>query len=529
MQRGGFNCRPSSPVPVSEAEVDFRLTPPQFLGGQVLLPDGHPADRVVIHIVQKQYELQTLNGRVERARNGTEVVTDDEGRFSLPKAEQPRILVISHDAGFAGFTDSQLGQTNVITLTRWARISGKIRRGNGVDGKAQVALWIPQEWIFKDQRSIEPALQPFGTYQMTTYEDGRFEFDRVPPGEVAIGTVDPFPRPTGQEGAMTVGEVWGGRRRARIRIAPGDSQNVEIGGQGRTVTGTIRSPGAFAHVEVRLNRVLPPIPYPDGLDIEARKKWIAEWFWSERGAPYRLWLAQMPRVLPNGWNRDLAAPWQVHRHEDGSITLVDVPAGEYVLSAQFLAEPSSITQMPAVIRKSECKFTVDPAENLQSLPPIDLGVIGGPADDDDPYVSAEMPNASNPVTTGMRLNLPTNSRTYFEIVVRLRLATGYHIYGTDEVKAPFQATSLELKLPEGFYATAPWSAPPSETSNSGPIFNNSIVFRRWVNGPPNTPPGQYPVGVEVRYQACNQDVCFPPSQTEVRAMLTISSPVPAKP
>jgi hypothetical protein len=91
-------------------------------------------------------------------------------------------------------------------------------------------------------------------YKAATDANGRFVFDRVPPGEIQIVRL-----------VSTGEQSWTHSYGADVAVAPGQTAQVTIGDSGATLTGRIRfeSPPAEAEklsIEGRLSTVLPPLP-----------------------------------------------------------------------------------------------------------------------------------------------------------------------------------------------------------------------------------------------------------------------------
>jgi hypothetical protein len=109
-----------------------------------------------------------------------------------------------------------------------------------------------------------------------------------------------------------------------------------------------------------------------------------------------------------------------------------------------------------------------------------------------------------------------------EILVRARIAGGHHIYGTNVVGKAFTPTRVDLALPAGIEPAGDWEAPPTSRAADGEfIYTDSVVFRRNVRARPDLAPGKVRLEGELHYQACTDELCWPPKTVHLSATLTV--------
>lgn len=160
-------------------------------------------------------------------------------------------------------------------------------------------------------------------------------------------------------------------------------------------------------------------------------------------------------------------------------------------------------------------------------------VTGDPVDDKraSPEIAVPDPSPVEPVKAAMRINADkTVAGIRFEVVIRVRIAAGHHIYAVDAAKKPFLPTSLVLKLPEGLETDGEWLADePTLTKAGQRVYTESVVFRRPCKVRPNVSAGSVSITSELHYQACSTELCWPPKTINLSAVLAITGTKPTPP
>lgn len=112
----------------------------------------------------------------------------------------------------------------------------------------------------------------------------------------------------------------------------------------------------------------------------------------------------------------------------------------------------------------------------------------------------------------------------FQIVVHVTVANAHHIYATNSIGKPFVPTTLEVTLPAGVETTGPWIPPePIRRGNGDLIYTDSISFVRPARLKMNIPSGRRSIAGELRYQACTEELCWPPRTLQFSASIEVHS------
>ena len=159
-----------------------------------------------------------------------------------------------------------------------------------------------------------------------------------------------------------------------------------------------------------------------------------------------------------------------------------------------------------------------------SLTLAGLGCAGIARSDSLAFPVAE-PSRIEPVTAAMKVDRETvRAGESFEVLVRVRIAAGHHIYSSNTLGGPFTPTTLDLILPADLEPVGKWGAPRPTTTKTGErIYSDSILFRRSLKVRLNTPPGPLSIKGELRYQACNEELCWPPGKIGVSTSVAVVS------
>lgn len=123
-------------------------------------------------------------------------------------------------------------------------------------------------------------------------------------------------------------------------------------------------------------------------------------------------------------------------------------------------------------------------------------------------------NDKNPVYMDLKVEKAENDRRW--IVVRMSIHPGYHTYARVAATDPYMPTVFKFILPEGWEKTDELQCPASkklnETGTTG--YEDEVVFRQIIKGR-----GKGEIKCMVKYQCCNDYVCMPPVEVELRVGL----------
>ncbi len=327
----------------------------ESLRGVVLEPDGAPSPGAFV----------TLSHEEEEPGLGGMVITDEQGRFTLPLAppesgEPERVLRVSaRNGGRAGEVRGlRPGEREVVVrLRRAASLSGRVvRASGGVPVRGFTVTVHPQSW---------------GAFQWQEarweFAGDRFELKDVPaePLEVQVQLAD------------------GARGEAQVSPSPGEAASVEVLVRG------------MAGVRGRLVEEATGAP-------------LAEGYVSLEGA------------RATGIRQMTAS--------DGRFTLEAVPPGEYSLEASTIGPDMDLTRRPVTLMEGEVLDVGDIAVARLRPPPGSTGVLVGRGEGGliVRYVSPESPGAQAGVREGDELlaldGVPVENS--FEAIMQLQGAPG---------------------------------------------------------------------------------------------------------
>jgi hypothetical protein len=171
------------------------------------------------------------------------------------------------------------------------------------------------------------------------------------------------------------------------------------------------------------------------------------------------------------------------------------------------------------------KFSVPDGENLSALSALDLGVIGEAKAE--PKITVADPSGHEPVTVGIATDHPSaRPGDIVEVLVKARIAEGFHIYSANVTnpKSFNTATSVQLALPDSIEPLSDWSVPTARHVGAEWIYTNAVVFRRLLKVRADASAGPLPIKGELRCQACNDELCWPPKDIPISTIINIETP-----
>jgi len=138
-------------------------------------------------------------------------------------------------------------------------------------------------------------------------------------------------------------------------------------------------------------------------------------------------------------------------------------------------------------------------------------------------IPAAEPSAHEPVTAAMKADpAPVKAGNTFQLLVRIRIADGHHIYGANPKSKTFTGTSVSLELPDGIESVADWTAPtPSVAPDGEPVYTNSVTFSRTLKLNGAAASGALSLKGELRFQVCDDQLCWPPKTIAIASTVTV--------
>ncbi len=130
-----------------------------------------------------------------------------------------------------------------------------------------------------------------------------------------------------------------------------------------------------------------------------------------------------------------------------------------------------------------------------------------------------IPNAEQPTVAQAELS-PTKVRPggTLELVLKVKVASTWHIYAVGCPQGPGVHTTLKLTLPEGVEAEGEWNWPvPVRSLDGQMIYEGAIEFRRRLRVAKGAAYGPIDVSCDFGYQACDRFSCQLPTKVVLRA------------
>lgn len=271
----------------------------------VVLPDGRAAAFSDIGLVTPDTRLELAEGGFSRVsmQGGSLRATDAKGQFKLPPDDSIQGVIVAHREGFAEVSSSLLISEPVISLQPWGRIDGTWRSGD----QPASGRMLKFEFGTAGSRTVSTSYQ---AYRTETDADGRFVFEKVPPGQHRLVRLQQF----GESG-------WSHVPLKEVDIESGETTIVELGTSGYVVTAHLSWPATLKRepswqVFASIHTPFPQLPPEVSKDPEALAAW--------RSKP------EIQSLIAN------AQSYPLTENSNGTWTAEDVFAGDYELSVRAL-------------------------------------------------------------------------------------------------------------------------------------------------------------------------------------------------
>lgn len=281
--------------------MEFRLQRVPRVRGRILQPDGQPAAGAEVAMNGDGYGLSfALPARfVNYGPVTPHSVADSQGVFGFSPAANPRMVLFVHPSGCLAVPVESV--TNVLVqLEPWGSLEGSLL----IAGRS-----APNQSVQISRLMPDPMHPPMGVHlTQTTDANGRFTFDRLPPGKYVVSRVVE----TGQS------------HEARVEVQPNTRGSVVLGTEGRPVIARLKTSVPVPNVDWTrvLSRFLGTTVQPAPVRSEFPNE-----------AAFQRASALHHSAMPQHYGT--VSP-------DGVFRAEDVPAGEYTLHVMVFGSPSPV-------------------------------------------------------------------------------------------------------------------------------------------------------------------------------------------
>ncbi len=333
------------PLPAAQdgyVTVTVLLEPGEGPAGIVVDPAGNPVPGAEVALVAKRsHDINLQRGRLISQWAGKIVRSDEQGRFKLLVAADPRRIVATSEMGYGEATPEEFQQTKTIVLLPWGRIEATVLSGGKpVSGRSYMLSTQPQGW---GEGSL---FVQWDGYKAETDAEGKFTMGKVPPGPRGLIRL-----------IQTEANSWSHSQTIPVDVKPGGTTVVTLGGTGATISGHAEATALVSGKEgARINGSLntPPPQPPQGLKTPEE---------------FQAW-AELPEV------KEAQKSFHSYAAEfkpDGTFSFDGVPPGEYTLTLMATmreagGRPWEVIQLGHFERQVSVPDTAQTA-----VVPIDLG------------------------------------------------------------------------------------------------------------------------------------------------------------
>lgn len=332
-----------------------------------------------------QMVTMKLPGEFDLVRSqASRTTTDSEGHFSFePKLAMKRILV-ADKSGYAEVPIEQLGVSPIVNLQPWGRVVGTLRIGNraGTNETLYLRDW---GWAYLFAPSLQISLEAH------TDSEGHFSIEGVPPGEWQIShevrlrsaspgadELKPVKIQIGRVTSMRLPRESSTSVSRLVRVEPGQTAQVNLGGTGRRVVGKVSPSGISQAIDwqrdvhrLTSKAIRPSVgPTPKRDDFTSDQEYgLAQQQWYARAREF--WLSDA------GAQAKIVASAHVLIFDaDGSFHIDDVLPGDYELKIRVSdpTVPDSFFRGTSLGTLTK-DISVPEMSDASVSEPLDLGIL----------------------------------------------------------------------------------------------------------------------------------------------------------
>ena len=146
-----------------------------------------------------------------------------------------------------------------------------------------------------------------------------------------------------------------------------------------------------------------------------------------------------------------------------------------------------------------------------------------------PRLPAQTPSGKDVVAPTAFVSLdPAGRGSTAQIAVVMKIRPGFHVNAREKSAEYLIATDLKSNLPAGFSAgdvVYPKGKLEKFVFSKTPlnVYQETVILKMPLNILASAPTGEQHVPLKLRYQACSQEICLPPTTLDVDAVVNVAA------
>lgn len=217
-----------------EVRLDVSLNPADHREVTVVTPEGKPAAQAELALLG-QGGRATYTGGSFDPNNGhgmIRMIADAHGRVTLSTDDTLERVFIVHPSGFADLDPAAMASETTWMLLPWGRIEGQWMIGDQPIPNREL-------WLQSAEGDNDPFQFEFPTFGVKTDAQGRFSYDRVPPGRRRVVRMTRQDHGNGHTS-------WRHGRATEVEVKPGEITEVNLGNTGYSASLKLVWPAGLA-------------------------------------------------------------------------------------------------------------------------------------------------------------------------------------------------------------------------------------------------------------------------------------------
>jgi hypothetical protein len=214
-----------------DVTLEFKLVKGVGPSGVVKNPDGSPAEGAQVVMSQVGNQQAYIRNGLEDDQDTISTKTDADGKFELPYPETEFLLICIGKEGWVQVEGTSDSKPFELTLEPWAVVEGKFLRGDLPIGNQEIRLYFSDPYVENKPRA-------YWHYDAKTAADGSFRFERIRSGDASISREMKYAEAQSSWMNTTTHTTV-------VSLEAGETTNIILGGEGRTVTGQLTAPKSY--------------------------------------------------------------------------------------------------------------------------------------------------------------------------------------------------------------------------------------------------------------------------------------------
>ena len=169
-----------------EVNFDFELTPAENITLIVIDQDDSPVPKAKAYLIIEGQSLR-IDNEIVRKGTAIESSSNAEGIIEFPPQDRKFSIVILCDVGYAEIDHNKIEDPKKVQLLGWGKLNGTLLLNDKPAANEKISIWPKSNQQVRGMPMVQRSIE------VMTDATGKFSFDRIPEGLIAVSRRNDIP------------------------------------------------------------------------------------------------------------------------------------------------------------------------------------------------------------------------------------------------------------------------------------------------------------------------------------------------